>query len=514
VRINNSIKNITIGVISQLVIVGLGFISRKVFLDSLGAEYLGVNGLIDNILSMLGLIESGIGVSIIYFLYKPLAENDQPKIIALIQLFKKTYAIIAIIILALSIILFPFIDKLIKNSGSIPYITIVYFIFVGKNMAYFLNAHKVSLINADQKGFVLDKINLLFQILTTISKIIVLIKTNNYVLYLLMDFSIFIIQNIINGWIIDKRYAFVKKKQKYFLDKKEKKILINNVKALFLHNLGTFCVFGTDNILISAFIGISTVGLYSNYTMIIGQLATFLSPLLNGVGASVGNLIASESNEKSYSVFKVIYLLNFWIYSICVTFLFNILVPFIIWWLGKGYLLDPLTFILILVNFYLTGMRTSILIFKNKGGIFVQDKFMPLLEAIINLGTGLLLVHFIGLAGIFLGTTLSTLFTVFWNAPRLVYKSIFNRPVFEYFTKYFFYTTLTILTCLITTNFCKILVHGSGFMSLIYIGIICISVPNLLYVLIFYKTVEFQYVKNIFINIASGLLGRLTLKGN
>jgi hypothetical protein len=208
-RINNSIKNISIGIFSQVFIVLLGFISRKVFLDSLGTEYLGVNGLLTNILTMLALVEGGIGASIVYNLYKPLAEDDKPKIIALIQLFKKAYAVLAAIIFVLSAALYPFLGNIMKgSSGSVSYITIVYFIFVAKNMVSYLNAHKVSLINADQKGYVLSKIEFGFQVFTTIAKIIVLILTKNYVLFLLIELVLYIIQTMYTGWIVNKRYLY------------------------------------------------------------------------------------------------------------------------------------------------------------------------------------------------------------------------------------------------------------------------------------------------------------------
>jgi O-antigen/teichoic acid export membrane protein len=498
-RTNNSLKNIYIGVISQLVIVLLGFISRKVFLDSLGVEYLGVNGLFTNVLSMLALVESGIGTSIVYFLYKPLAINDKPKIIALIQLYKKAYKIIALLVLLLSLALYPFLDTLIRDGGSLSNVTIIYFIFIAKNMTYYLNAHKVTLINADQKGYILARVNLLFQVSTTVAKIIILLLTKNYILYLLIELLLFIVQTLYNGRIVEKKYDYIKTKEKFNITKTEKDQLIINIRALFLHNIGTYFVFGTDNLLISSFIGIATVGLYSNYTMIIGQLGALVSPLLGGVGASIGNLIAIEENEKRYSIFKILYLMNFWIYSFCVIFLYVLLEPFLNWWLGEGYLLDPLTFIIILVNFYLGGLRSSILTFKVKGGIFDQDKYIPLFEAAINLVASLILVKYLGLAGIFLGTTLSTLF-VFFNAPYLVYKYIFDLPVWSYFKSYLLYGALTIITLLITLILCNTLVEGNRFSDLIFKGIICLVIPNIVYTTVFYNSNEFKYIKNILLS--------------
>ncbi|MPQ42305.1 lipopolysaccharide biosynthesis protein [Clostridium tarantellae] len=494
-RVKNSIKNISISIFSQVVMVFLGFATRKIFLDSLGTEYLGINGVLTNVISMLGLAESGIGISIVYNLYKPLAANDKEKIIALVQLYKKVYGVLAIIIFLLSFIIFPFL-KVIIGDKDIPFIGLVYFLFVIKNMISYLNAHKWSLINADQKAYVLAKNNLIFQIVTTLMKIIILVKTNSYILYLLSELIIFCIQNIVNGSIVNKRYPYIKTKTKYAVDKTLQNNIITNTKALFLHNIGTYCVFSTDNLLISAFVNISAVGKYSNYTMIIGQVSGLIYPIIGGISHSVGNLIAIENEEKNYSVFKVMYLINFWIYSCAVIFLYNLLQPFINWWLGEGYLLDNLTFIIILVNYYILGLRGAIGTFKTKAGIFVEDRFFPLIEAVINLVSSIILVKYLGLGGIFLGTTISTLSIVFWNVPRLVYKNVFKIPVRKYFYKYLFYLILTICTGIITTILCNSFFEGYTFLSLVFRGIICIAIPNIVYLLIFFKTEEFKYIKN------------------
>jgi O-antigen/teichoic acid export membrane protein len=504
-RTKHSIKNITISIFSQVIIVLLGFISRKIFLDSLGVNYLGVNGLFTNILSVLSLVESGIGISIVYNLYKPLAEDKKDKIIALIQLYKKAYGILAIITFLISLSLYPFLGVLMKNGETISYVAIIYLIFVAKNIVSYLNAHKWSLINADQRGYVLAKVNLLFQVITTIAKIIVLILTQNFILYLIIELVLYIIQNIINGSAVNKRYSYINTKKKYPLDQETKDNLIKNVKAMFLQNIGGYLVFGTDNILISSFISVAVVGLYSNYTMITQQLSALVNPILGGIGASVGNLIATESSEKNYSIFKITFLVNFWIYSICVIFLWNLLEPFLDWWLGEGYLLDRIAFVFILVNFYLDGMRTAIATFKNKAGLFVQDKYAPVIEGLINLGSSLILVKSFGLAGIFMGTTLSTIATVLWTQPCIVYKHIFKKSVWSYFIKYGLYFTLTLVTASVTTIICNKFVLGHSFVSLVEKGLICLFVPNIIYISIFYKREEFSYIKKVLSIVFLGL---------
>lgn len=507
-RTKNSIKNIYINILTQIVIILLGFLSRKVFVDNLGTEYLGINGLLTNVLSILSLVEGGIGTSIVYNLYKPLADDNRPRVIALVQLYKKIYLYLAILTFILSIGMYPLLNIIIKNESSIPYMGLVYFIFVLKNIISYLNAHKWSLINADQKGYILAKYNLIFNIIITISKIIILQVTKNYVLFLAIEILIYIVQNMYNGRIVNERYPYIKTKKKYKVDEEVKDNLITNVKALFLHNIGSYFVLGTDNLLISAFISVKSVGLYSNYTMITGQMSSLINSVLGGIGASVGNLIATENKGKVYEVFKTIYLINFWIYSISVIFLYNLLEPFINWWLGEGLLLDKFTFIIVLMNFYLMGMRNSILTFKTKAGIFTNDKYVPLIESAINLGASFILVKYFGLAGIFLGTTISTICVPLWTQAKLVYNKIFYKSIFEYFKKYIIYIVITIIVGYLTSFICTNFIVRENFMSLLIRGIISVIIPNIIYIAIFYRTKEFKHI----LKIISPMLCKLKIK--
>lgn len=493
-RTKYAIKNISISIFSQIVITLLGFASRKVFVDSLGAEYLGVNGLLSNVLSMMVLIESGIGISIVYNLYKPLADNNKEKIIALVQLYKKAYTALAIIMLVISSILYPFMGYLMNTDTDIPGIFIVYFIFVGKNIISYMNAYKWALINADQKGYVLSTSNLVFQILTTIGKILILMITENYIAYLLIEVAIFVIQNVVNTIIVYNRYPYIKNKSKYKIDLDTKDNINKNVKAMFFHNIGGYLVSSTDNILISAFVGLKAVGLYSNYTMVISQLSNLLSPIINGIGASVGNLIVTEDNDKTYSIFRVSFMISFWIYSFATIILYNLLDPFIGWMFGTEYILSKSVVIVVLLNFYLNGMRGPIATFKNKAGLFVQDKYISVIEGLVNLFGSLILIKYFGFIGVFLGTTLSTLVTVFWSQPRVVYKYLFKRTVISYFIKYVIGIVVMLLVGGVTTFICNLVTIEITFISLIIRGLICLITVNSIYLLIFFRTPEIKYL--------------------
>lgn len=512
-RIKSSIKNISVTIISQVVMILLGFISRKAFVDNLGIDYLGINAVMANVISMLSLVEGGLGTSIVFNLYKPLANRDEEKIIALVQLYKKVYRVIALIVFALSIALYSFIPYIIKdNKLSQSYIAIVFFIFVFKNMVSYIYAYKWSLIGADQKGYILSSINLIFNIITLVIKIIVLNIYKNYIIFLILEFVFMLIQNYISSRIVNKMYPYIRTKKKYKVENTIKNNIIKNVKAIFLHNIGTQCVFGTDNMLISAFVSVNAVGIYSNYNMLIGQLTSLVRSVIGGIGHSVGNLIATEGENKVYFIFKVTEFVNFIIYSICTICLYNLMNPFIELWLGKEFLLDKMVIIVLMVNFYMTGMRGSITVFKTKAGVFNEDKYMPLIEAAINLIASVILVKKLGLVGVFIGTTISSLAIPVWNRPRVVYKHVFKRPVREYFINYIMQMVITLLVGYITNLVCSYIIIDNLIISFLIKAITTIMIAISTYYILFRNTQEYIYLENIVKSIVKNIVKKYCKK--
>ena len=216
--------------------------------------------------------------------------------------------------------------------------------------------------------------------------------------------------------------------------------------------------------------------------------------MISGIGAGVGNLIATENEEKIYEIFKTTFFISFWIYSFATIFLYNLLEPFINWWIGEGYLLNKFVFLVVLFNFYINGMRSVIGTYKSKAGLFVQDKYMPALEGVVNLVMSLILIKYLGLVGVFLGTTISTLTIPFWNQPRIVYKELLKKSVSKYFITYLVYLMIMLGVGWITGNLCNLIVGGYSFTSLIVRGVVCVIIPNTIYFILFFNTREFQYL--------------------
>ena len=248
-------------------------------------------------------------------------------------------------------------------------------------------------------------------------------------------------------------YPYLKGNSEEKLSPSERKHFFKNLYSLFLYKISGVVIHGTDNIVISLFIGIKWVGIYSNYLLIISTITTLVSYIFYSITASVGNLIVSENNEKKYFVFRVIHFANFWVFGFCVVCLWNLLNPFISIWLGEKYLFNVFVVFSILLNFYTAGMQNASTTFRETTGLFSKGKYRPIFAAMINIVASIFLTHFIGIAGVFLGTVISRLLTYFWFDPYVIFKFEFRKSVKEYFIRYIWFLFLVIIATGITSFF-------------------------------------------------------------
>lgn len=492
-RTFNSIKNIKYILVGQAASVLISFFTRIVFVRILSSEYLGLNGLFTNILSILSFAELGIGSAITYSLYKPLAEKNQKMILALMRVFKQTYTVIGIIIAILGVGFTPFLELLIKDIPNIPYIQSIYLMFVINSVISYFFSYKRSLLIADQRKYIDTIYHYSFYFGLNIAQILILLITHNYMLFLFLQVINTLLLNIFLVDKVNKIYPFIKTKARERLDAQDKKTLMQNIKAMVFHKIGDIAVLGTDNLLISKYVGVIAVGLYSNYLLLISALNSVYGLIFQAITASVGNLVVTDTKEKVEYVFRSIELIGFWIYAFSSICFFNLFNPFIRIWLGEEYLFPMPLVLLIVINFYLTGMRKSVITFRDAMGLYWYDRYKPLFESGINLIVSVILVQQIGVIGVFIGTATSTLSTCFWVEPYVLYKRGFNRAVLPYFERYALKTSVMIIAGLITWRLCG-LFNGVGMTVLILKIFICIVIPNTSFIVVFWKSEEFQYL--------------------
>lgn len=505
-RTKKSLTNLITSLIGQAFSIIISFITRMIFVKCLSPEYLGVNGLFTNILSMLSLVELGVGSAMTYSLYKPLAENNKEKIKTLMDLYKKSYRIIGLIILILGIGFTPFYKYLINDIPNIQTLNIIYILFVINTGVSYFYSYKRSLIICDQKKYIAMIYKYTFYFLYNIAQIIVLLLTKNFILYLICEVISTILENIAISVKADKMYPYLKDKDIKPMKKDEFNKIKKNVFAMMFHKVGGMVVNSTDNIILSKFVGIISVGVYSNYYMIINGIQIVTNQIFDAIVASVGNLGVSESKEKIKSVFNKVFFMGFWIFSFCSICLIVLFNDFIQIWIGEQFLFDFSIVIVIVIVFYLRGMRKAVLTFKDATGNFYHDRYKPLIESVINFIISIILVKRIGIIGIFLGTVISTLTTSLWIEPYVLYKYVFKQNVKEYFYKFIKYTIIAIIVG-ITTLLVSSIIKNVSILTIIIKLIICLVIPNTLYFLIFYKTKEQKYFINLIkVNILDKML--------
>ncbi len=491
-RTQNSIRNSTVSIVTQVLTVCINFIVKTVFIHTLGSEYLGVNGLFSNIITMLSLADLGIGVAIPYSLYKPLAEHDTEKINILMKFYAKVYNVIGVFVLLVGLSLTPFLGFIIKDMPSIPALPWIYALFVIHSASSYFFVYKRFLIESDQKGYITAEIIFIFSTILSILQIILLITTKNYILFLLSSIFIVVIQNIYISHKAMQLYPFLKQKKVGKMDPQDIHDIKKNVSALLIYRVGNVVTNGTDNIVISKYIGLVMVGIYSNYLLIMNSLTLILNQLFNAITSSIGNLVVTTNGKRSANVYEKLNLVNFWLYalcSICLLVLFN---PFIQIWIGKEYLLPFNVILLLAFNFYITGMQSVTTSFRNAYGLFWKAKYRPLVMIAINLIVSIILVHFMGIAGVVLGTIISRLVTVAWIDPYIVYHYGFQQSAKHYFTKYIYF----LLILIGTTFFTYWVVNWIPNKNLIWFflkAVLCFLIVNVLFYFLFRKSEDFKY---------------------
>lgn len=495
-RTQSSLINLLTAIIGQGISFPVNFVARIVFIRSLGVVYLGVNGLFTNILAMLSLMELGIGPAIVFSLYQPLAEKDETKIKALMKFYQKAYRLIGVIIAISGCMLTPFIEFFIHDVSEITEIKLIFILFLINTVISYFFSYKRSLIIADQKRYIATAYRYAFYIGLNIAQMIFLLFTQNYIYFLILQILFTFMENIMVSKRADRLYPFLKDRDSVKLSHETFQQIAKNTSAMILHKIGGVVINSTDNILISTLIGTLWVGLYSNYSIIIIACNAVLVQCFVAITASVGNLGAIASKSRILKVFEVAQFINFWLYGwacICFMVLLN---PLIILWLGADLLLPAECVFFIILNFYMTGMRKSVLTFKDALGLYWFDRYKPVFESLINLGVSIILAQRIGLVGIFMGTFISCMTTSFWIEPYVVYRYGFETFSGNYFKRFACYTFSILLAGLITAWLCKYIMGGTIFH---FAGklFVCIVIPNLIFFLLFRKTKEFQQILQI-----------------
>ena len=308
-RTQKSTFNLISSVASQFLAIILSFVSRSVFIYTLDARYLGINGLFTNIISLLSLAELGISTALIFSMYEPLAHNNKKKLAALTRFYKKLYTIIGIVITILGLSLFPFLDFFINLDVGIPNVKYYYLLFLLQSVCSYFMVYKTSIMIADQKNYILTRNTMLCNICATFTQIVVLLLWKNYAIYLVVIVAFNILGNFYNSRVAEKQYPYINDNEE--LENTEKRVIWDNIKSMFMYKLGGVILNNTDNILISKLVGTLEVGIYSNYSLILQKISNLTSLVFTSLQASLGNLNVDASPQKKKEMFDILSLMSF-----------------------------------------------------------------------------------------------------------------------------------------------------------------------------------------------------------
>lgn len=493
-RTDYSIKNLLVSSGGEILVIFLTFVTRTVFIHTLGTQYLGINGLFTNLLSMLSLAELGIGSAVTFDLYKPIANKDQRQIVLLMKFYGRVYKIIGFSIAGMGILLIPFLPYIIKDNVDFININFIFLIYLVQTVSsYLFFAYKSSLIKAHQREYIITTIGIVFSVITNMIQMLVLILLRHFEIYVLIVVLTNVIQNMAVAMQADKMFPYLKEKTKSVLSKEQRKKIYKNSYAAFFYKINSRVVNATDNILLSSFIGLDIVGVYSNYLLIFSTVKVFLNKFYSAILASLGDLHASANVQREYKIFKITNFFTVCAFGLAAIGIFVVGNEFISIWIGSDFTLSQVFVLLFALEIYIYGLEKNLSTFRTAMGLFQQAKYRPVFGMAINLGLSLLLINYIGIYGVIIGTIFSSLLTFMWFDPYIIYKYVFKRSVHEYYFTNFKYILFIFAAGSIAYNIAQ-LVRGEGFGYVMIHSGICVVVTCIFIVVIFYRTEEFQYL--------------------
>lgn len=487
-RTAKSLQNVKVAFAFYLINLILQFFSRKIFLDYLGSEVLGLNTTAQNLLGFLNLAELGIGSAVAYNLYKPLFDNNRQAINDIVSIQGWLYRRIAYIVIAGSVILMCFFPWIFAKAQVPLWYTYGSFIalLASALLGYFVNYRQI-VLSADQKEY---KITFSIQGVKVIKVLLQMLAiwqlTNGYVYWMLLEVIMAVVTSFVLDKAIRKEYPWLNPQisQGPALQRQYPEI-IRKTKQVFFHKIGGFVLSQTSPLIIYAYASLTLVAVYGNYMLIVTGVTALMNALLNSINAGIGNLVAEGNKQRIKKVYWEITLLRIWVASIICFGMLMLGDSFITLWVGKEYILPHTVFVILIINTFINLTRTNDS-FIAAYGIF-QDIWAPVVEATLNLGCSIFLGHFFGLEGILGGILISLLLVICSWKPYFLYRYGFKEPIVEYIKRYVKYIAIIVLlfiACSEISNYCFI-TPASSYVQWIVYGVKVLALYVILSIMIF-----------------------------
>ena len=468
------------------------FITQMFIIRILGVEYSGINGLFTNVLTMLSIAELGIGVTIIYKLYEPLANNDKESIKSWLNFYKICYRVIAVLVLFIGLILTPFIPTIVGKTYIRESVRVLYFISLLDTVLSYCLTYKRSLIYADQKNYIISLVHIGYTVFMNITQISLLILFKNFILFLLVKLIYRLLENIILNIYANKHYPYIKEKCKE-IPESEKKDVFERVKSMLFQKISYVFNKGIDSVIITSMLGIATAGYYANYNLIVTSITAIIFQIVSSMTASVGNLLTEKDKEKSYKIYKKINMLDSILTCIGICGFLAVIQDFITIWIGEKYILNNLIVISFALYIYSDSIRRTMTLFKDSAGICKEDKYNYLVMALINLISSIILCKLFGMSGVIFGTTISYIYLITYSYPKYIFKPLFKKTKRLYYLENIKYFLLIIVSSAFSFFIGTYISFNNSLINIIIKGIISVIMSLVLFMILYRKTDEFKY---------------------
>jgi O-antigen/teichoic acid export membrane protein len=487
-RTFKSARNASVAFLAQSVLLILGLATRAVFVHTLSVDFVGIDVLFLSILSVLTLADAGLGVAVMYAMYRPLNEGNTERVASLVAFCRSMYRYVAATVLAAGLLVLPFLDTLANTESEIPHLQVYFLVLLSSVCGNYLLAHRLVLVEADQRLYLAKLYGLAFNATRMTLQIAALLLLESYLAYVILQASATLGTVAMVYRRAGKLYPYLKRPAPP-LQPGARKELFAGVRAMVMFRIGGVVIHNTDPIIAVALLGAAVGGLFANYMLLVGGLVTLLEAVFLAVSASVGHLVASSDAEQRRRVFAELRLLAAWVYGTVTVGLLALLSDVVALWLGERYVLSPVVVAGIAVNFYLLGLTIPVLAFRQGTGLFRDTRYLLLAAAAVNLPLSLALGVAYGLAGIVFATVIARLITYVWAEPLLLYRRHLDGRVRSHYLKQAGFTLVTIgsfaLVQLLSSAY-----SGNGVPQLLFTLFVAVSVTSIAYFAAFGRTME------------------------
>lgn len=496
-RTANVFKNTAARLLQRVASILVQFILRTVFIYLLGKEYTGVSGLFTDILNVLSLMEAGLDTSMVYALYKPLADNDQKRIKALLDFYKKAFFIIGLLVLVIGVAIIPFLGVIIKDVPNIREdIRLIFIFYVVTSASSYFFVYRTVLLNADQKSRVISKWRTIVQVAECVLEVTLLFVFRQFLVYLIIHLGATLANNVVVSRITTKRYPqYFCGKNTERLSRDETRLILRDILCLTAYNFSGVVINSTDSIFISAFIGTVEVAIVGNFTLIINSIRTVVSQIVDVTKPSIGNLAVTSGRDRQEMIFLRMNFISFYVATFCSACFYTLLNPFVgDIWFDASYKTSTLVLAILTLNFYVAVMVYPVESFRTANGLFVQGWIRPIVMAGLNIVLDFFMGQRWGIVGIFLATTISRCLTQVWFDPYLVFKLVFRKQPWKFLVDYVLKLLFAVVVCAITALVSNYVAFENVYLAFCGKVAVAAVVPNVVLSIAYWRNDDYKYL--------------------